>query len=146
MENNFRFRDHIPELTIIIGGGILLTGGSSWLYQKYKQGKINKEQISAGYAVKMKRKTYHSSNSIIETATDSDDVYGISIGTDGTGTVVQVSGYISSNTLGISGLSVGDYLTVDSNGAVVSGGTSANGIAKVVFVDEDEIAYAKLMF
>ena len=118
-------------------GYIYNTGDCKW---------INKEQISAGYAVKMKRKTYHSSNSIIETATDSDDVYGISIGTDGTGTVVQVSGYISSNTLGISGLSVGDYLTVDSNGAVVSGGTSANGIAKVVFVDEDEIAYAKLMF
>ena len=108
--------------------------------------RIDKEQISAGYAVKMTRRTYHASNSNIGVTTNLDDIYGISIGTDGSGTILQVSGYINSNTLGISGLAVGDYLTIDSNGAVGGGGTAANAIAKVILVDENGIAYAKLMF
>ena len=107
---------------------------------------INGVAIQSGYAVKATRTTYHSTLPHAAIATDLDSIYGISIGNDGTDTIVQVSGYINSNTLGISGLSVGDYLTIDENGAVVSGGTVSNAIAKVTYVNELNVAFAKLLF
>ncbi len=46
MDNqDFKFKDHVPEIITIVGGGTLLTGVSLWLYRDCKQGKINKEQI-----------------------------------------------------------------------------------------------------
>ena len=97
------------------------------------------QSLGSGYAVKLTN-AYGG----IDEATALDDIYGISIGTRGNHTIVQTDGYINSNILGLSGLAVGDYLTIDNTGKVVSGGTSANAIAKVTFVN-DGVAYAKLM-
>lgn len=80
----------------------------------------------------------------IEVVTSVDSVYGISLGNKDGSTYVQTSGYINSNILGLSGLSAGDYLTVDSSGNVISGGTASNAIAKVKTVS-DGVAYAKIM-
>ena len=71
-------------------------------------------------------------------------MYGISLGTKNGSTIVQFRGYINSNVLGLSGLSVGDYLTLNSSGAVVGGGTENNAIAKVALV-YNSVAYAKLI-
>jgi hypothetical protein len=103
-------------------------------------------QIPSGYAVKVTRWGYSSDYPYVAICTDLGIISGISVGTDGTDTIVQNSGYMNSNVLGLSGLTVGDYLTIDSSGKVVSGGTSTNAIARVVFVDENNIAYAKLAF
>ena len=104
--------------------------------------KFDEVTIPSGYAVKFGS----TGNKIPAVSTSLDNIYGISVGIEDGCTVVQTAGYISSNTLGISGLSVGDYLTIDtSTGAVISGGTSANAIAKVKYIDPDGVAYAKLM-
>lgn len=108
--------------------------------------RIRAAQIATGYAVKAARVGFNNNYPHISITTDADSIYGISIGNDGENTIVQISGYINSATLGLADLAVGDYLTIDGNGAVVSGGTSANSIAKVVFVDENNTAYAKLTF
>ena len=97
------------------------------------------QSVGSGYAVKLTN-AYGG----IDVATALDDIYGISIGTRGNHTIVQTDGYINSNILGLSGLAVGDYLTIDNTGKVISGGTSANAVAKVKFVS-DNVAYAKLM-
>lgn len=97
-------------------------------------------QISAGYAVKL-----NSLLNDITVATSRNQINGISIGTRDGNTVIQVSGYINSNTLGLTGLSAGDYLTIDNTGKVVSCGTANNAVAMVKVVDGDGVAYAKLM-
>lgn len=80
----------------------------------------------------------------ISATTSLDAVYGISLGYKNGSTYVQKSGYINSNILGLSNLSVGDYLTIDGSGNVVSGGTSSNAIAKVKTVT-DGVGYAKIL-
>ena len=95
--------------------------------------------IGAGYAVKM------TALDTLAVATVKNQIYGISIGTRDGNTVIQTSGYINSNTLGLTGLAVGDYLTIDNTGKVVSGGTVDNAVAVVKMVDSDNVAYAKLM-
>lgn len=97
-------------------------------------------KISAGYAVKLNNVL----NSIA-VATVRNQINGISIGTRDGNTVIQVSGYINSNILGLTGLAVGDYLTIDNTGKVVSGGTADNAVAMVKVVDNDGVAYAKLV-
>ena len=97
--------------------------------------------ISAGQAVKM-----NNAQSITPT-TFIDDIYGISIGNDGTNTYVQRRGYINNNVLGLTGLSVGDYITIDSSGQCVSGGTAANAIGVVECIDAvTSTAFIKLLF
>lgn len=126
--------------------GALMYCPNGYVYNTGDCVRIDEEQIPVGYAVRMKLRFYSKTNSNIEITSNINDIYGISIGTDGSGTIIQRTGFISSNTLGISGLSVGDLLTIDSNGAIVSGGTSVNAVARVIFVDESNIAYAKLLF
>lgn len=113
-----------------------------YVYSVGKCDKFDDAIIASGYAVKFGA----TGNKVPAITTSLDDIYGISIGTEDGCTVVQYGGYISSNTLGISGLSIGDYLTIDtSTGAVISGGTSANAIAKVKYIDPDGVAYAKIL-
>lgn len=81
----------------------------------------------------------------IAIATSIDSIYGVSLGVKDSATYVQIKGWINATMLGLTGLSVGDYLTVDSSGNVVSGGTSSNAIAQVRFIDENSVAFAKLM-
>lgn len=97
--------------------------------------------ISAGQAVKL-------TGVRTPTATTSgDDIYGISIGYDGTYTYVQRQGYIADSVLGLTGLSVGDYVTLDSSGVVTAtGATASNAIGFVECVAETGTAFIKLMF
>lgn len=125
--------------------GCIINSPSGYVYDTGDCRRVKNVQISARYAVKPARWGYHSSYPYIAVCTDRELISGISVGIYGTDTIVQTSGYMNSNVLGLSGLSVGDYLTINSSGQVVSGGTSANAVAKVVFVDENSIAYAKLM-
>ena len=74
------------------------------------------------------------------------EVYGVCVGSANGSAYVQTEGWLNSNTLGLSGLSVGDYLTVNSGtGAVEGGGTAENAVAQVRFVDADGVAYAKII-
>ena len=81
----------------------------------------------------------------IAVATDLDSIYGISLGVKDSVTYVQVSGWLNATMLGLTGLSVGDYLTIDSSGNVVSGGTASNAIAQVKFIDDGGIIFARMM-
>jgi hypothetical protein len=72
-------------------------------------------------------------------------IYGIVVFVDSDFSYIQRTGYIASNVLGLTGLSMGDYVTIDSNGNVITGGTSENAIGVVKWVDADGYAYIKLM-
>lgn len=74
-------------------------------------------------------------------------VYGISIGNDGTDTYVQTRGYINSNTVGLTGLSVGDYVTIDSSGVLTATNASeSNAVGIVTAVSAySSSAYIKLL-
>ena len=132
--------------TLFIDGvgtsGAMVSVPSGYVYSLGDCHRLVNAQISAGKAVKIG----NTISRIPAITTSLDDVYGVSIGIENNCTIVQTSGYINSNILGLSGLSVGDYLTIDTvTGAVITGGTLANAIAKVRYIDSDGIAYAKLM-
>lgn len=77
---------------------------------------------------------------------DISSAHGIVIGSDDQYSYVQRSGYISSIILGLTGLYVGDYVTVDaSTNLIVDGGTAVNAVGIVKVVDNDGAAYIKLM-
>lgn len=114
---------------------------AGYVYENGETLRFNDISIPAGYAVKIVNIKDSRQNNLVVTSVI-DDVYGISIGTIGDDTVIQIGGYINSNVLGLNGLSVGDYLTIDNTGAVVVG-TSSNAIAQVKMVD-DGVAFAKL--
>lgn len=78
--------------------------------------------------------------------TDSIDTYcGIIINADSNYSYMQKSGFISSAFLGLSNLSVGDYVTVDSvTKKVVSGGTASNAIGVVVATESNGTAFIKM--
>lgn len=80
----------------------------------------------------------------ISPTTNKQIAYGIIIGVTDENYYVQKSGYINSSTLGLSGLSVGDYITVDSNGICITGGTEDNAIGVVKRVNSD-VAFIKLL-
>lgn len=114
---------------------------SGYVYNLGDCVKIEGTEISAGKAVKL-LKTYSSGN--IGIATNLIDIYGISVGVMDGGTIIQTKGYINANILGLTGLSIGDYITIDNSGDVVVGELS-NAIARVVFIDDYGLAHAKLM-
>ena len=80
--------------------------------------------------------------------TDASKVYGIVIGNDGKYTYVQTRGYISNVVLGLSGLSVGDYITLDSSGVVTASGATASNAVGVVACEDtnDSCVFVKLLF
>ena len=120
--------------------GAMIESPAGYVYALDGVHKFAGSNVSAGTAVKLT-----SAMDEVEASTALNTIYGISIGTlDGT-TYVQTEGWINSNTLGLSGLSVGDYLTIDNTGAVVSGGTSSNSIAIVKHINSNGVAFAKLM-
>ena len=82
------------------------------------------------------------------TTADRSIMYGVSIGNDGTYTYVQTRGYINSNTVGLSGLSVGDYVTLDANGLLTSSGATAdNAVGVVTAISQySSSAFIKLTF
>ena len=66
---------------------------------------------------------------------------GIIIASDSNYDYVQTEGFIKSDKLSISGLSIGDYVTVDSDMIVTSGGTASNAVGVVKYVDSNSNAY-----
>lgn len=93
--------------------------------------------FTAGQAIQM------NGINAIAAATDSTVMIGVAIGNDGSHTWVQRQGYINSNVLGITGLAVGDYITLDASGVCVGGGTAENAIGIVDCVS-NSVAYIKL--
>ena len=125
--------------------GAMVKCPSGYVYETGDTLRFNDIAISAGKAVKIVNEYDSRQNNIVATSS-LDDVYGISIGTIDGDTVIQTEGFVNSNVLGLSGLSVGDYLTIDENGNVIGGGTVSNAVAQVKMVDHDSVAYAKLLF
>lgn len=70
---------------------------------------------------------------------------GVVVGVDDVFSYVQRCGYIASNLLGFTGLSIGDYITVDNSGSLTTGGTAANAVGVVSHVDSSSIAFIKLL-
>ena len=109
----------------------------------YALGGVHKffgSNVTAGKAVKL-----NAAMTEVSAADSLDSVYGISIGVFEGATYVQTEGWINSNSLGLSSLSVGDYLTVNTSTGAVEVGTASNAIAQVKAVDSSGVAYAKLM-
>ena len=113
---------------------------SGYVYNLGDCRKFYNQSIAASKAVKLTN-NYGG----IAVATDLDSIYGISLGVKDSVTYVQVSGWLNATMLGLTGLSVGDYLTIDSSGNVVSGGTASNAIAQVKFIDDGGIIFARMM-
>ena len=113
---------------------------SGYVYALGGVKKFEGSNVSAGKGVKL------SADAKTVSAADSlSSLYGISLGVLDGVTYVQTEGWINSNTLGLSSLSVGDYLTVNTSTGAVEVGTSSNAIAQVKCVDSGGVAYAKLM-
>lgn len=108
----------------------------------YNLGNIAKvktsQSITAGKAVK-------ASGDYIALATSPEQFYGVCIGVDSKSAYIAKSGYVCSTLVGLSGLSAGDYLTVDANSTLTAtGATSANAVGVVKMV-ADSVAYIKLI-
>ena len=58
---------------------------------------------------------------------------------------IQRWGYISSTILGMSGLSLGDYITVDGSGVLTTTGASASNAVGVITHIDDSVAYMKML-
>ena len=99
-------------------------------------------QVSAGQVVSVNNQMQ------MVTTANSGIMYGVSIGNDGTYTYVQTRGYINSNTIGLTGLSVGDYVTLDANGLLTaSGATADNAVGVVTAISQySSSAFIKLTF
>lgn len=97
--------------------------------------------LTTGALVKRK-----SSDFEVEATSDPAVAIGIVIGSDSSYSYVQTTGYIASNYIGLTGLSVGDYVTVDSSThLIIAGGTAANAIGIVEAVNSNGIAYIKML-
>lgn len=110
--------------------------------QLYRLGTIDLAPVglTTGKAV-----SRQSSGMQFETTTVLNKIHGIVIGSDDNYSYVQKCGYVSSALLGLTGLAVGDYVTIDSGGSVATGGTASNAIGKVAMIDENSNAQIKLM-
>lgn len=82
----------------------------------------------------------------VEATSDPSIALGIVIGSDSDYSYIQTEGYISSVILGLSGLSVGDYVTVDaSTHLIVDGGTANDAVGVVQMVGTSGDAYIKML-
>lgn len=109
----------------------------------YRLGMIDLFPTGMTTGTLVKRK---SSDFEVEATSDPAVALGIVIGSDSNYSYVQTTGYIASNYLGLTGLAVGDYVTVDSSThLVIAGGTAANAIGVVEAVNSNGIAYIKML-
>ena len=70
---------------------------------------------------------------------------GIVVGADSDYSYVQKTGFIAANKLGLTGLSLGDYVTVDANNEITAtGATAANAVGVTAYVDEDGVGYIRM--
>lgn len=86
------------------------------------------------------------SGSTYEATTNPAVACGIIVLISGEYAYIQRGGFINSNILDMSGLSVGDYITVDSSGVLTTTGASAsNAVGVVTNIDEYSVAYMKML-
>lgn len=71
---------------------------------------------------------------------------GVVVGADENYTYVQHTGYLPANVLGLEGLTIGDYVTVDENARLVPGGSAERCVGIVAAVDENSRAHIRLLF
>lgn len=132
----------IPSHMIVMGTGNEQSMVKDDTGTMYRLGMIDLFPAGQTAGLMVKRS---SSGLGIEATSDSDVAIGIVIGSDSDYSYVQRCGYIASNYLGLTGLAVGDYVTVDnSTHLVTAGGTSSNAVGVVKAVDSDGIAYIQL--
>ena len=62
---------------------------------------------------------------------------GIVVANDTYYSYIQRTGYINTRILGMTGFSLGDYITIDGNNKLVQGGTSSNAVGVVTFISND---------
>lgn len=105
--------------------------------------KTSSDTMDKGQLVKVYGAMYWSGGSVEATA-NKNIAYGVVIGETEKYYYVQKGGYINSNTLELSDLSVGDYVTVDSNGVIETGGTAENAVG-VVTREKTGVAFIKLL-
>ena len=80
-----------------------------------------------------------------EKTTNIDAFCGVVINADSNYSYVQRSGFVCSKHIGLSSLSIGDYITIDgTTKKAVSGGTSSNAIGVVTAVESDGTAFIRL--
>lgn len=103
------------------------------------------ECVPSGIAVGKMVSIKEGSLTDVEVTTNKNIARGIVIASDSDHSYIQKAGYIPSNYLGLSGLSLGDYVTVDDKGSVVPGGTSANAVGVVTSVLSSNIAFIKVL-
>ena len=73
-----------------------------------------------------------------EVASDIYSAIGIIVDKDDYYDYIQTDGYIQGSRLGLSNLSVGDFVTVDNNMKLASGGTSSNWVGVVKYTDSND--------
>lgn len=61
--------------------------------------------------------------------------YGVLIGRDDNFDFIQSKGYINAKRIGLTGLSLGEYVTIDENMKLIGGGTKENAIGIVKYTD-----------
>lgn len=84
--------------------------------------------------------------STYEMTTNKDVACGIIVLISGEYAYIQRGGFINSNILGMSNLSIGDYITVDTNGVLTTtGATSSNAVGIITNIDEYSVAYMKML-
>ena len=79
-------------------------------------------------------------------ASDIESALGVLVDRDTYFDYIQTDGFIHAKAIGISsGLSVGDYITVDGNMKLIGGGTSANAVGVVKYTDSNDNAQILLL-
>lgn len=88
----------------------------------------------------------HRANGDMFDLTDNADIMcGVVVYADSDYSYVVRNGYIQADRIGLSNLSIGDYVTIDSTTKkVVSGGTSANAVGVVTHIDATGSAFIRL--
>ena len=71
-------------------------------------------------------------------ATSIDSALGVIVDKDDLYDYIQTDGFIQGDRLGISNLAVGDYVTVDADMVLTSGGTASNAFGVVKYTDSND--------
>lgn len=78
-----------------------------------------------------------SNGKAITATTNKDIAFGVVIDHDSLWTYIQRTGHIYAGMLSLTGLSVGDYVTVNGSGLIVTGGTSSNAVGVCDYISDD---------
>ena len=71
---------------------------------------------------------------------------GVVVGTDENFSYVQYTGYLPANVVGLEGLAIGDYVTVDENARLILGGSAERCVGIVTAVEDNGRAHIRLLF